>query len=74
MKFVHGRTLEDAISAYHQQPTPLAFRDLLRHFGDICQTIGFAHTQGVIHRDLNPRNIMLGHFGETLVLDWGLAK
>ncbi len=74
MKFVHGRTLEDAISAYHQQPTPLAFRDLLRHFGDICQTIGFAHTQSVIHRDLKPSNIMLGDFGETLVLDWGLAK
>jgi PAS domain S-box-containing protein len=74
MKFVHGRTLEDAITAYHQQPTPLAFRDLLRHFGDVCQTIAFAHTQGMIHRDLKPRNIMLGDFGETLVLDWGLAK
>jgi PAS domain S-box-containing protein len=74
MKFIYGRTLEEAITAYHQRPSPPAFRDLLRHFGDVCQTIAFAHSRGVIHRDLKPRNIMLGDFGETLVLDWGLAK
>jgi eukaryotic-like serine/threonine-protein kinase len=74
MKLVHGCTLEEAIAAYHHRPTPPAFRDLLSHFGDVCQTIAFAHSQGVIHRDLKPRNIMLGDFGETLVLDWGLAK
>jgi PAS domain S-box-containing protein len=74
MKFVHGRTLEEAITAYHEKPTASGFRDLLRHFGDVCQTISFAHTQGVIHRDLKPKNIMLGNFGETFLLDWGLAK
>ena len=74
MKFVHGGTLDQAISAYHQQPEPLTFRDLLRRFGSVCQTIAFAHSRGVIHRDLKPSNIMYGDFGETLVLDWGLAK
>lgn len=74
MKFIDGRTLDEAIAAYHQRPTPPAFRDLLRHFGDICQTIAFAHSRGILHRDLKPRNIMIGDFGETYVLDWGLAK
>jgi PAS domain S-box-containing protein len=74
MKFIDGRTLEEAIADYHQQPTPLAFRDLLRHFGDVCQTIAYAHSRGIIHRDLKPRNVMIGDFGETFVLDWGLAK
>jgi PAS domain S-box-containing protein len=74
MKFIDGRTLEEAIAAYHHQPTPLVFRDLLRHFGDICQTIAFAHSRAILHRDLKPRNIMIGDFGETFVLDWGLAK
>lgn len=74
MKFIDGRTLEEAIAAYHQRPTPLAFRGLLRHFGAACQTIAFAHNRGVLHRDLKPRNIMIGDFGETFVLDWGLAK
>jgi PAS domain S-box-containing protein len=55
-------------------PTPLAFRGLLRHFGDVCQTIAFAHSKAILHRDLKPRNIMIGDFGETFVLDWGLAK
>jgi serine/threonine-protein kinase len=74
MKFIDGRTLEEAIVAYHQQPTPLAFRSLLQHFGDVCQTIAFAHSRAILHRDLKPRNIMIGDFGETFVLDWGLAK
>jgi serine/threonine-protein kinase len=52
----------------------LAFRDLLQRFVGVCNTIAYAHSQGVIHRDLKPANIMLGEYGETLVLDWGLAK
>src|SRR5579864_3789764 len=52
----------------------LAFRQLLRHFIDVCNTVAYAHSRGIIHRDLKPANIMLGAFGETWVLDWGLAK
>jgi PAS domain S-box-containing protein len=74
MEFVHGRTLEDVIGAYHRQRNPVAFRDLLGHFADVCQTIAFAHSRQVIHRDLKPRNIIIGDFGQTYVLDWGLAK
>ena len=49
-------------------------RDLLRRFTDVCNAIAYAHSRGVLHRDLKPGNIMLGPYGETLVVDWGLAK
>jgi WD40 repeat protein/serine/threonine protein kinase len=52
----------------------LAFRQLLRRFVDVCNAIAYAQDKGVIHRDLKPANVMLGKFGETLVVDWGLAK
>ena len=52
----------------------LAFRRLLRSLIDACNAVAYAHSRGVIHRDLKPENIMLGRFGETLVVDWGLAK
>ncbi len=48
--------------------------DLLDMFLRVCETMAFAHSRGVLHRDLKPRNIMVGPFGEVLVLDWGLAK
>ena len=47
---------------------------LLQHFITVCNTVAYAHDQGVVHRDLKPSNIMLGPYGETLVMDWGLAK
>jgi serine/threonine protein kinase len=55
-------------------PRTLEFRQLLRRFIDVCNAIAYAHSRGVLHRDLKPGNIMLGKYGETLVVDWGLAK
>ena len=52
----------------------IEFRQLLRRFLDVCDAIDFAHSRNVLHRDLKPANIMLGRYGETLVVDWGLAK
>jgi eukaryotic-like serine/threonine-protein kinase len=74
MRFVDGQTLEQLIAAYHAAPTPLAFQDLLRRFVAVCQAMAYAHSQEIIHRDLKPANIMTGRYGETLILDWGLAK
>jgi serine/threonine protein kinase len=52
----------------------LPFRQLLQRFISVCQTMAYAHSKGIIHRDLKPANVMLGDYGETLVVDWGLAK
>ncbi|MDR1924987.1 MAG: serine/threonine protein kinase [Planctomycetaceae bacterium] len=74
MKLIKGITYQDAIKAYHRNPTRQELKSLVRRLVSICKTIGFAHDRGVIHRDLKPANIMLGEHGETLVMDWGLAK
>ncbi len=71
MRFVKGRTLADAIYEAKSVKERLA---LLPHFRDLCNAISYAHSKGVIHRDIKPENIMIGEFGETVVLDWGLAK
>ncbi len=75
MRFIEGQTFWDSILAYHAgKPDPVSFNRLLQCYLHTCHTIGYAHSRGVIHRDLKPQNIMLGKFGESLVVDWGLAK
>jgi len=68
MKRVDGRTL----AAWLREPASLAER--LRIFERVCEPVAFAHARGLVHRDLKPDNIMVGSFGEVLVLDWGVAK
>ncbi len=70
-----GRSLQQALEAHHARGRPgQEFRELLLRFIDVCHAVAYAHSRGVIHRDLKPQNVMLGEFGETLVVDWGLAK
>src|SRR5262249_55721776 len=52
----------------------LELRKLLRRFVDVCNAIEYAHSRGVLHRDIKPGNVIVGKHGETLVVDWGLAK
>lgn len=80
MRLVRGESFHQAIEDYHarahNQPRfdSIEFQKMMRRFLSVCETIAYAHSRGVIHRDIKPQNILFGPFGETLVVDWGLAK
>ena len=78
MRRLSGWTLSEVLIAQARGDAAMRARfprlALLSRFADICLAIEFAHTRGVVHRDLKPTNIMLGDFGESWVLDWGVAK
>jgi serine/threonine protein kinase/tetratricopeptide (TPR) repeat protein len=82
MRFIRGDSLKEAIEHFHADSArnndpgrrSLELRTLLRRFMEVCNAIHYAQSRGVLHRDIKPGNIIVGKHGETLVVDWGLAK
>ncbi len=83
MRFVHGPTFQERAKEFHQSADAIQsggrfssaeFRELMQHFVTLCNIVGYAHDQGVIHRDIKPSNVILGPFGQTYLMDWGLAR
>jgi len=82
MRFIRGEDLHKAIKRLHGEDGTdwdpgrrnVELHQLLRRFIDLCNAVQYAHSRGILHRDIKPANVMLGKHGETLVVDWGLAK
>ena len=82
MRFIQGETLKETAEQFHRDRSlssdagrrSLELRKLLRRFIDVCNAVDYAHGRGVLHRDIKPGNVILGKHGETLLVDWGLAK
>ncbi len=80
MRYIDGETLGDIIGQFHRDAKKIdpseyrvKFENLISRFISVCNTLAYAHNRGILHRDIKPDNIMLGKYGETLVVDWGLA-
>jgi serine/threonine-protein kinase len=82
MRFITGTSFQAKIKAFHDAKMTGVdvdyfgrdFKSMLRIFVEVCRAIHYAHEHGVLHRDIKPDNVMLGQYGETMVVDWGLAK
>jgi WD40 repeat protein len=78
MKLVHGEALADALSHLRHGDADYEVQydltRLLTIFQHVCDAVAFAHSRGIVHLDLKPHNLLIGAFGEVVVLDWGLAR
>lgn len=77
MKYIKGITMEEKFRAYDENGSENNFKQrikLLDNLIDVCEALAYAHSKGVIHRDIKPNNIISGKFGETIIIDWGLAQ
>jgi serine/threonine-protein kinase len=75
MKLVRGKTLKELVTQAHtEQLTGAHIEGLLQVFLKLCDAVAFAHSRGVIHRDLKPDNVMVGSHGQVYLMDWGIAR